>query len=156
MCKDTQRLTSTRDKLDMRRIGWSRSRLSFSSSHYLQTERYRNTRLTVPIFKIYMGKGKSTGRLVQLHWETIKLKDNCGRIACKFQSAALKQASWGINFITQLQCVLWFNKWKTFCFTAYFKDSDHICCTEVWDVSLTFTAWSCMEALFSTPPCFLF
>lgn len=122
-----------------------------SPSVHLITYRQKDTEMhvsAVPVLKIYMGKGKSTGRLVQLHWEAIKLKDNCGRIAHKFQSVALKQTSWGINFITQLQCALWFNKWKTFCFTTYFKDSDHSCCTEVWDVSLTFTARSCMEALF--------
>lgn len=95
-----------------------------------------------------MGKGKSTGHLVQLLWEPIKLKDNCGRIAHKFQSTALKQALWGINFIAQLWCGLWFNREKPFCFTTYFKDADHMCCSEVWYVSLTLTAWSSKEGVF--------
>lgn len=90
-----------------------------SPSVYLAACRQENAQAhtsAIPIFKVYLGKGKSTGHLVQLLWKTAKLKDNCERTAHKLQSETLKKASWGINFIAQVQSALCFNK---FCFHLF-------------------------------------
>jgi len=92
-----------------------------------------------PIFKIYMGKGKSAGHLVHCTGRRLSSKTTVGELHTNSRAQLSDELceEWISLPSCDVHCGL--TNRKTFCFITYFKDTNHICCSEAWYVSLIFT-----------------